>query len=314
MEASEGRVKALLRRIGPAFWPPLVFLVFLVALWELASTQGWVSELILPRPGEVATSFVELLAEGLIWGDLWATTYETLAGFVVAGALGIVLAIVCGLWDLPRRMLYPYIITLQVTPRIAIAPILIAGLGFGYTPKIVLAATIAFFPIFINALTGMVSVDADAREMFRSLGASRRQTFTHLMLPNSLPITFAGLKIGMTLALIGAVVGEFISADEGLGLLVQRFSSALNMADALAVVLILTLLGLVLYAAMEYLDRALVFWSHDSRLVARSRRRAARAARRDASPERRGQAFQHIVERRVALADRRRDREYERGE
>lgn len=271
-------------RVWPAVWPPVVFLVFLIALWELALNQEWISDLILPRPAEVATSFVELIREGLLWEDTWATTYATLAGFFFAAVLGIGLAIVCGLWDLPRRALYPYIITLQVTPRIAIAPILIAWLGFGYTPKIVLAATIAFFPIFVNALTGMISVDRDSQEMFRSLGANRRQTFRHLMLPSSLPITFAGLKVGMTLALIGAVVGEFISADKGLGLLVQRFSSQLNMADAIAVVFVLTILGMTLYAVMEWADRAVCFWSHEKRLVARGKRRAARAEKQGLRP------------------------------
>ena len=273
-------MRVLLARAWPATWPPVVFLVFLLALWELALAQEWISDLILPRPGEVAVSFYELVRDGLLWEDAWATTFETIAGFGFAAVLGISLAIVCGLWDLPRRALYPYIITLQVTPRIAIAPILIAWLGFGYTPKIVLAATIAFFPIFVNALTGIVSVDRDSREMFRSLGANRRQTFTHLMLPSSLPVTFAGLKVGMTLALIGAVVGEFISADKGLGLLVQRFSSQLNMSDAIAVILVLTILGLILYAIVEYIDRLVCFWGHEGRLVARSKRRAARAKRR----------------------------------
>ena len=267
-------------RLFSLLWPPIAFFVILMLAWKLALSQGWISDLILPQPEEVAVSFVELVADGLIWEHVWATSYETLAGFIVAALLGIGLAVLCGLWELPRRALYPYIITLQVTPRIAIAPILIAWLGFGYSPKIVLAATIAFFPIFINALTGIISVDRDSREMFESLGASRWQTFRHLMVPSAMPVTFAGLKVGMTLALIGAVVGEFISADKGLGLLVQRFSSALNMSDALAIVLVLTVVGLILYAAMEWADRALVFWSHEKRLAAKRERKTSRVKRK----------------------------------
>lgn len=278
-------MRRALGQVWPALWPPLAFFVILIALWELSLAQGWVSELILPRPGEVATSFVDLVSEGQLWDDTWATTYETLAGFGLAAVLGVALAVVCGLWNLPRRALYPYAITLQVTPRIAIAPILIALFGFGYTPKIVLAATIAFFPIFVNTLTGMASVDPDAREMFRSLGASRRQTFIHLMVPGSLPVLFAGLKTAAGLALVGAVVGEFISAERGLGVLVQQFSSQLAISDAFAVILMLMLLGLLLYGIMEWLERTTVFWLHDNRLIARSRRRAAKAERKLARDE-----------------------------
>jgi NitT/TauT family transport system permease protein len=260
---------------------PLLFLVVILILWDLAVTQEWVSRLILARPGEVAISFVELLtfSEIPVWEDIWATTWETVAGFAIAAAFGIGLAIAAGFSNTIKNMLYPYIISLQVTPRIAIAPIILAALGFGLMPKIVIAALIAFFPVFVNTLTGFVTVNEDEREMFRSLGATRWRTFTDLLLPNSLPLIFAGLKTAMTLALIGAVVAEFIAADAGLGVLVQRFSYQLNMADAFAVLLILTVLGLLLYAAIEYLDRVIVFWTHDARMTARTRRHEARARR-----------------------------------
>ena len=185
-----------------------------------------------------------------------------------------------------RQMLNPYAVALQVTPRIAIAPLIIAWAGFGYNSKIWIAAIIAFFPVYVNALTGILTVDEDAREMFRSLGASRWQTFTHLMVPGSLPIMFAGLKTAAGLSLVGAVVGEFISAERGLGVLVQQFSSQLAIADAFAVILMLMFLGLLLYGTMEWLERTTVFWLHDARLVARSRRRAARA-REEAGARRR---------------------------
>jgi len=204
------------------------------------------------------------------------------AGFFLGAALGLALAIPSGLSPIMRQMLGPYAVALQVTPRIAIAPLIIAWAGFGYSSKIWIAAIIAFFPVYVNALTGILTVDEDAREMFRSLGASRWQTFMHLMIPSSLPVMFAGLKTAAGLALVGAVVGEFISAERGLGVLVQQFSSQLAIADAFAVILMLMFLGLLLYGAMEWLERATVFWLHDGRLVARSRRRAARAEKKRA--------------------------------
>lgn len=253
--------------------PPALLFVAMIALWQLAVDREWVSKLILPPPLEVVESVWDLVTGDVVWDNAYATTYETIAGFLLGSGLGIVLAVACSLSLLLRRMIYPYAVALQVTPRIAIAPMLVAWLGFGYGPKIVLAATICFFPVFLNALTGMAAADRESQEMFRSLGASRVRTFLHLRLPAALPVTFAGLKTALTLALIGAVVGEFITGDKGLGLLLQQYSYQGEMGLAFAVLLFLTFIGFVLYGLMEYLDVALVFWSHDSRMSARTRKR-----------------------------------------
>ena len=267
-------------RIARRLWPPLLFLAILIGLWELALAVDYVSERILPHPKDIVVSFWELIRSDFVWDDIGATLWESVAGFGLGAALGLALAIPSGLSPIMRQMLNPYAVALQVTPRIAIAPLIIAWAGFGYNSKIWIAAIIAFFPVYVNALTGILTVDEDAREMFRSLGASRWQTFTHLMVPGSLPVMFAGLKTAAGLSLVGAVVGEFISAERGLGVLVQQFSSQLAIADAFAIIVILMFLGLLLYGAMEWLERATVFWLHDARLVARSRRRAARAQRK----------------------------------
>jgi NitT/TauT family transport system permease protein len=268
------------QRLVRRLWPPLLFLAILIGIWELALAVDYVSESILPHPKDIVVSFYELIGSEFVWDDIGATLWESVAGFGLGAALGLALAIPSGLSPVMRQMLNPYAVALQVTPRIAIAPLIIAWAGFGYNSKIWIAAIIAFFPVYVNALTGILTVDEDAREMFRSLGASRWQTFTHLMVPGSLPIMFAGLKTAAGLSLVGAVVGEFISAERGLGVLVQQFSSQLAIADAFAVILMLMFLGLLLYGAMEWLERATVFWLHDARLVARSRRRAARADRK----------------------------------
>jgi NitT/TauT family transport system permease protein len=267
-------------RLARRLWPPLLFLAILVGLWELALAVEYVSESILPHPKDIVVSFWELAGSSFVWDDVGATAWEAVAGFGLGSALGLALAIPSGLSPIMRQMLGPYAVALQVTPRIAIAPLIIAWAGFGYNSKIWIAAIIAFFPVYVNALTGILTVDEDAREMFRSLGASRWQTFMHLMVPSSLPVLFAGLKTAAGLSLVGAVVGEFISAERGLGVLVQQFSSQLAIADAFAVILMLMLLGLLLYGTMEWLERTTVFWLHDGRLVARSRRRAARAEKK----------------------------------
>jgi NitT/TauT family transport system permease protein len=267
-------------RLARRLWPPLLFLVLIILVWKLALAVGWVSESILPQPEDIAVSFWELIQSDFVWDDAAATLWEAVAGFVLGSVLGLALAIPAGLSTTMRQMLNPYAVALQVTPRIAIAPLIIAWAGFGYSSKIWIAAIIAFFPVYVNALTGILTVDEEAREMFRSLGASRWQTFVHLMVPGSLPVMFAGLKTAAGLSLVGAVVGEFISAERGLGVLVQQFSSQLAIADAFAVIVMLMLLGLLLYGFMEWLERTTVFWLHDNRLIARSRRRAARAEKK----------------------------------
>lgn len=257
--------------------PPVVLFVALVVVWDLLVRFEIVSAFILPAPLDVVNSLVGLLPTSLLWSNAGVTIYETVMGFLIGAGLAFVLAVLSSLWPYFRRMIYPYMIALQVTPRIAVTPVIIAWLGFGATPKIVIAATICFFPVYLNTLTGMLSVDHEALEMFRSLRASHWQTFTQLMLPAALPITFAGLKTGMTLALIGAIVAEFVSAQAGMGLLIQQFSFQLNMAAAFAVLLMLTMMGLLLYGLMEYLDKQLVFWAHEDRLTKKSNKKRVAA-------------------------------------
>lgn len=264
---------------------PVGFLVVILVLWDLANTQEWVSDLILPRPGEVAVSTYELFATGLIWEHLWATLFETLAGFSFAALLALSMALAAGWSPLLRHMIQPYAVTLQVLPMISLAPIIISTFGFGYQSKIVVAGLISFFPIFVNTLTGLLMPDSQEEELFRSLGAGKRKTFTGVLLPTAAPLIFAGLRIGLTLALAGAIVAEFVSAQRGLGLLVQRFSYQLNLGDAFAVILVLTLIGLLLYATVGAVDRVIVFWRRDSGLEARSRGRRRRFHRRMGRPD-----------------------------
>ncbi len=163
---------------------------------------------------------------------------------------------------------------LNVTPAIALQPVIIAWFGYGMGSKIALAAVISFFPIFVNTLTGLIQSDADREELFLSLGASHFQVFRHLKVPSALPLFFAGLKIGLTTALIGAVVAESTQATSGVGVLMSRFSFQLDMASSIATLLSMTLIGLILFHTMEFLDDRIIFWRRDMRMAARSRRKA----------------------------------------
>jgi NitT/TauT family transport system permease protein len=254
----------------------LIFLL-LIGAWELASRLGLLDDLTTPRPSDIVQSLVRIyVVQGNVYWHLFVTFVEAMAGFVIGAAAGVALAILAGLIEPFRRYIQPYILVPQVTPRVALTPILIAWLGFGWSPKIAIAALICFFPPFVNTLTGMLTVDEDKREMFRSLGASKAQIFWKLQLPESMPIIMAGLKTAMSLALAGAIVGEFLSANQGMAVLIHRYTSSLNMASSFAILLSLTALGFILFRIAEFADSRIVFWRHDERMEAVGKRRAAR--------------------------------------
>jgi NitT/TauT family transport system permease protein len=257
--AQAAETRGVLAR-GTRWAPALAIFVLVIAAWEGVVRAGAVDALILPLPTEIAQRFWELFSTGIVWSHLEATVVETLVGFVLGAGAAFVLGLAAGMWPTFGQIVSPYIVTFQVTPRVALAPIFLTWFGFGLTSKIVMAATICFFPVFINTLAGLAAVDAQARELFRSLRASRVQELLQLSLPTALPVVFAGLKTAMTLALIGAIVAEFVGASEGLGFLIDRFNFRLATDSAFAVVLLLAVIGLALYGAMEWLDRRIVFW------------------------------------------------------
>lgn len=276
VEPGTGPVRGRMgRRLRRAI-PPVVVLFVLLAVWETVTRAELVSRFVLPAPSAILSAFARLFTSGLVWRHLWATMFETVLGFLIGAGLAFAVAVLSSFWASFRRIISPYMISLQVTPRVALAPIFITWFGFGYAPKVVMAATICFFPVFINTLTGLLNTDDEAMEMFQSMRATKRQIFTQLTLPSALPVTFAGLKTGMTLALIGAVVAEFVGTSQGLGLLIDRFNFRLALDSAFAVLLLLSLLGLLLYGVMEFLDRRIVFWTHDERLTRKGNRRRSR--------------------------------------
>ena len=199
-------------QIGFPHWAQhlLVFTIF-IAIWEMSVQFNWVSALILPSPFAVVVAWWDLaISRGIIWGHFFTTLTEVLVGFIVGASFGIGVAILSAINMTFRRLVSPYMVALQVTPRIAIAPIIVAWLGFGMEPKMAIAAIICFFPMFINALTGLMQVDHESLEMFESMRATKWQIFRHLQLPGALPVIMAGFKTGISLALIGAIVGEFV--------------------------------------------------------------------------------------------------------
>src|SRR3954449_8614984 len=195
---------------------PVAVIVFLLGLWELAAQWDWISnalniqDFLVPAPSDIATSLWN--DRSLLADDFWVTLREVLLGFLCALAAGLAFAVVLHLSATLRRAFYPLLVASQTIPPVAIAPILVVWFGFGAGPKVALVALICFFPITVNTLDGLRSVDADAVKMMRSLDASRWQIFQRVEAPSALPFAFSGAKIAVAVAVIAAVFGEFSGA------------------------------------------------------------------------------------------------------
>lgn len=185
-------------------------------------------------------------------------------GWIAGSILGLGLGALVGFNPLVRRFLKPYIIVLEATPRIAVAPLLIAALGFGASSKIAIIMLVCFFAPFINTLSGVINVDEERLELFRSMRASKMQVLRKLVLPDAIPIIMAGERLALTAALSGALVAEFIQRDEGIGSLILVYTRNLNMSSAFACIFSLTILGFLIFKGMEKIDHYVAFWKYDA--------------------------------------------------
>lgn len=192
-----------------------VLLLILLLGWELSARWFHLSTLVLPAPSLVLDALWRGLRTGYLWPHIWQTTVELVLGLLLGCVLGFASGVVMGESAFLRRTLMPYVVTSQVVPKLALAPLFIVWFGFGTTPTVVITALICFFPLMENTLTSIQQVDAQRLELFRMLGATRWKTLWHLKIPAGLPAILAGLRVAVVLALVGAVVGEFIGANQG---------------------------------------------------------------------------------------------------
>lgn len=240
--------------------------VALAAIWELLSLLDldfW-PEIILSRPTEIIPAFFRAITTGFVWGHFWVTAQEALIGFVLGAGSAFVLGVLIALVATFRQAVYPILVAFQATPRVALAPVFVAWFGFGITSKIALAATICFFPVLINTITGLTFASENSVLLMRSLKASRFQIFAKLRFPASLPTVFAGVKAALTFAVIGAIVGELTAANEGAGHLIETAAFQFRMEDVFAYVIMLGLFGLFLFLFSSALERKLIFWHQDT--------------------------------------------------
>ncbi len=237
---------------------PLIYLT-LFAAWELLAHLLKVPTWILPAPSAIFEAAVKWAPE--LAHNTWVTLRETVVGFLLAIVLSLPLAILISLNPLARQLLYPILLGLQSVPKVAIAPLVILWFGLSEWPKIIVVVLVCFFPILVNMVAGLEAVPKTMLDLMRSLGASPHKVFRRLRVPVALPHFFTGCKVAVTFAVIGAVISEFVAAQDGLGYLILISTAQSQTPLAFAAIALLTVLSIALFRGIELIERRLVDWT-----------------------------------------------------
>ena len=246
---------------GPlAFALRLAFVAAVLGLWELVVVALEIPPYLVPAPSRVAFALYNGLSTSLYPAHAYTTVVETLVGFVLGCALAFALGSIVAVFRTIEYFLYPFIVMFQALPKIALVPLIVVWFGLGLTSKVVSATLVSFFPLMVNTIVGLRSVDEDRINLMRSLTASRWQIFRMLQLPSAMPYIFAGIEVAMILSLIGAVVAELSGAEKGLGMLMQSMTFTMDIAGQFSILFILSLMGLLLNGLVTVLRRRVLFW------------------------------------------------------
>lgn len=254
-----GRSRAMrrLRAIGWNLLPPLTF-VAIVALWAGSIRLFGIPAYLLPGPGGV---FERLITDaGLLWSNALVTLSEIVLGFGLTIVTAIPLGLVIALSPLAKQILYPPIMLLQLVPKVAVAPLFLVWLGFGMESKVVLTVLMTFFPLLIASISGFQILDPRYLYLTRSMGASTWQTFRYLRVPAALPVIFSGVKTSATIAATAAIVAEFVGANQGLGYVLLKSTSTMDIELTFTVLVVLTIIGIVINYVVEFTEWAMTPW------------------------------------------------------
>ncbi len=258
------------RKIGYSHETGLSILLFavLIIAWEAIVRGFGIPSLIIPTPSAVAASLVKNLGTQSFYYHIGVTLWEILAGFVVGALIGLVIGVTIGQWKLLEKIVYPYVVALQTVPKVAIAPMIIIWFGYGLMSKVVITALIVFFPVVVNCIAGMNAASRQQIEMLQSFTATRWQIFRMVKLQTALPYIFAGLDIGVVLAVIGAIVGEFIGSQAGLGNLLLQKNFSMDTAGSFAIIFVLSAIGIILHRIIHVLRNITIFWAEREGVLA----------------------------------------------
>ena len=265
--AQPGRFTLLMRTRPEIVLAPLLLVVVVLA-WEYGVLWLDVPTYILPPPSRIAFAMWQGLDAGIFdrggyWLHAGVTVAEVLLGFFLGSGVGLILGTVISQFRILEATLRVYLVAIQSLPKVALAPIIVMWFGFGLTSKVVIICLLTFFPLLITSMAGFKAVDAERLELMRALGARPWQIFWKVRFPSALPYIFAGLDMAAVLAVVGAVVGEFVGAQRGLGTLILSMNAQMDTAGTFSVFIILAIVGVVMYQARRIIERRFLFWSGD---------------------------------------------------
>jgi len=248
-------------------------LVALLLAWEFGVRIAEIRALILPPPSAILQALIKGLTVPPLARDSYilhtmVTASEALLGLVVGASAGVGIGVAVAQSRRVERLLLPYILAIQSLPKVALAPLFIIWLGYGIQSKVWIVILLTFFPLLINTIAGLRSVDSDMLDMARAAGGSKWAIFRRVSLPMSLPYIFAGLDMAVVYSVVGAIVGEFVGASRGLGLLIQQMTTVMDTQGMFSVFIMLSLLGIVFSAALKFVRRRVLFWAPSERIRA----------------------------------------------
>ena len=241
--------------------PALVIFAAFIVLWQLAVSFLDVREYLLPSPASVLRA---MFGDEIPWGrHIWVTGVEIIGAFVVAGVAGVVLGMAIAWSETLARALTPFLVFVNTLPKVAIAPLFLMWMGYGILPNVLIGALIGFFPVVINTAVGLTQIEQDLIDLGRVFDAPKWKVFVKIRVPNAYPYILSALKITATAAVVGAIVGEFVASQRGLGYVIITTQSSMNTPVAFAALVWISVLGLVLFGFVAALSRLLVPWANE---------------------------------------------------
>lgn len=247
-----------LRSIGNKI-APIVFILILLIIWEFIVNVGGIEKYILPAPTDVIKVLIKDFRTMI--PHISATLYEGMVGFLIAIVLSIILAVIMDMVPLVKRSLYPVLVISQTIPTVALAPLFIIWFGFGALPKIIVVVIVCFFPIVISIVDGLEGVDKDLINHFKLMGASKLNVFLHLKLPYGMINFFSGMRIAATYSIMGAVIGEWLGGDKGLGVYMTRARSAYALDKMFASIVIIVAISMGIFLLVSFMEKVFTPWN-----------------------------------------------------
>jgi NitT/TauT family transport system permease protein len=241
------------------YWPTAALFIALIALWQVTVSYSGIREYLLPAPASV---WAALWHGEITWAQhLWTTTWEIVGAFLMAAVVGVALGVAIAWSPLLANALVPFLVFVNTLPKVAIAPLFLIWMGYGIFPNMLMGALIGFFPVVINTAVGLSQVEADMLDLGRVFNAPKWKIFLKIRIPNALPYILSALKITATAAVVGAIVGEFVASQRGLGYVIVTTQSSMNTSVAFAALIWISVVGLALYGAVVLLAHLWAPWA-----------------------------------------------------